>query len=89
MRNVLLLVLVVCSFAATGRDMMCDKIGYLSTSCMNAEVVPFALKSKEVALKEAESSKTTSNDVYINKTLTINKAKEDGIVVTSWMEDSK
>ena len=89
MRYILLLVLVVCSFAATGRDKMCDDIGYLSTSCMTAEVLPFALKDKEVALKEAEATKTTSNDIYINKTLTINKAKEDGIVVTSWMEDSK
>ena len=80
----LLLILILTSIGATGRDKLCDDIGYLSTSCMTAEVLPFELKDKEVAMKAATSSK--SNDVYINKTLTINKAKEDGIEIRTWME---
>lgn len=84
----LLIILVVCSFAATGRDMMCDKIGYLSTDCLRADVVPFELKDKEVAMKSAETSKTYENNN--TKTLVINEAKEtDGVIIKTWWEDSE
>jgi len=78
-----------------GKDMICQKINYLSTSCENANAVPMEYYDKEIALEKAKQNitinKTNNSTSIINKELKKEKAiktskEKNEIIVKTWFE---
>ena len=84
---VIFFILVSSCYAATGMSKLCDDIGYLSTSCKNVEMLDPKYKDKDVALKDAGSSKSYSNSINNSKTYVSNTTDKDGITVKTWFEE--
>lgn len=69
----------------TGKSMICDNIGYLSTDCLHTEILPMEYKDKMVATAKAKAS--TKEEVTNNYiTYTVKESKKEGkIIVKSWL----
>jgi len=79
-------------YVPTGFDLNCREINYRSSDCMKARAVDMKYIEKEVAIAEAQSNKTVTNEEH--KVCIINQAKEeskkkDDIIFASYMEEVK
>jgi hypothetical protein len=98
----LLLIIAVISFVSvsyaqvrfTGKDMICQNIGFLSTECKDANIVPMEYYDREIAIEKAKQPTETTID---KSTMTIinNLIKEaekqseedDEIIIKTYFEE--
>jgi hypothetical protein len=73
----------------SGSDMICQNIGYLSTSCKTATAVPMEYYDREIAKEKAKQSiSEEETNIYVNIDEAFNKSAKDGnITVKSWYEE--
>lgn len=89
---VLLSSLALAKDKPTGQSKICDDIGYLSTGCKDAPVLPMEFKDKDVAIAKAQQdvNEETTN-IILNLSNVVEKAleeskKKDDIEIKTWLE---
>ena len=89
------IMIIVCVYAMAedrpkGESKVCDDIGYLSTQCLDVDVLPMEYKDKDVALEKAKQPITINDDDHItivSGEKIDEKEINDIVVKYKWEED--
>jgi len=73
--------------AYTGKDLICKEINYLSSDCLNAQVLPMEYYDKDVAMEKAKQSYNSETNITQIIQEAQKESKESGeIIIRTYFE---